>query len=370
MLLDVAYDSSVYIQESVSDVSHTVFIAVGLVILVILAFLKSFRATIIPTIAIPTSIVGAFAVMYFLGFTINILTLLALVLAIGLVVDDAIVVLENIFRHMEMGKDRRRAAFDGANEIGFAVMATTISLVAVFIPVAFLTGTVGRLFNEFGLSVAVAVLISGFVALTFTPMLSSRMLRPLHGQSSSWAQRTFDAFFDGLNRNYDRILRGALRRRVLVLVLAGVLIVAAAGVFMILPRELVPVEDRGVGFGIVLAPEGSTLEYTDRYMRMVESRLLPLPERAGLFTATGLGFGGPGRVTNGFIFLRLKPHGERHKSQQQIVQELFPQLISIPGVLAFVINPPSLGGSFASSPVEYVLQAETYEELNQAVGIM
>jgi multidrug efflux pump len=370
MRLDVAYDSSTFIQDSIDEVTHTLLIAMCLVVLVILTFLKSFRATLIPAVAIPTSIIGTFAVAYFMGFTINILTLLALVLAIGLVVDDAIVVLENIFRHMELGKDRRRAAFDGSNEIGFAVLATTISLVAVFIPVAFLTGTVGRLFNEFGLSVAVAVLISGFVALTFTPMLSSRMLRPLHGQSTTWAQRSFDSFFEGLNRTYDRVVRAALRHRGRVLALAGLLIVASGAIFVLLPRELVPVEDRGVGFGIVIAPEGSTLEYTDRYMRIVESHLLPLPERAGLFTATGLGFGGPGRVTNGFIFLRLKPHDERKKSQQQIVQELFPQLISIPGVLAFVINPPSLGGGFSSSPVEYVLEADTYEELNRAVGIM
>ena len=370
MRLDTAYDSSVFIQESVTEVSHTLYIAVGLVVLVILAFLKSFRATIIPTIAIPTSIIGTFAVMYFAGFTINILTLLALVLAIGLVVDDAIVVLENIYRHMEMGKPRLRAAYDGAAEIGFAVLATTISLVAVFVPVAFLTGTVGRLFKEFGISVAVAVLISGFVALTLTPMLCSRMLKPLHGGSRSWATRSFDAFFDGLDRTYTSTLRLALRLRWLVLLAAVLFVGGAFWVFRLLPRELVPTEDRGVGFGIVIAPEGSTLEYTDNYMRQVESHLLPLPERNGLFSAVGLGFGGPGRVTNGFLFLNLKPHHDRQRSQQEIVGALFPQLLGIPGVLAFVINPPSLGGRFSSSGVEYVLQADTYEDLQSAVRTM
>jgi multidrug efflux pump len=370
MRLDVAYDSSTFIQDSVTEVSHTLGIAVCLVILVILVFLKSFRATIIPTLAIPASIVGTFTVMLILGYTINILTLLALVLAIGLVVDDAIVVLENVYRHMEMKKGRRDAAFDGANEIGFAVLATTISLVAVFVPVGFLTGTVGRLFKEFGISVAFAVLISGFVALTLTPMLCSRILRPLHGGSTSWATRSFDAFFNGLDRAYDRTVRGALRRSWMVLVLALVLLGAAGFVFTKLPRELVPTEDRGVAFGIVLAPEGSTLEYTDRYMREIEARILPLPERNGLFTATGLGFGGPGRVTNGFMFLNLKPRHERKRKQQEIVASLFPQLFSIPGVLAFVINPPSLGGRFSSSPVEYVLQADTYEDLQVAVGKM
>jgi len=369
MKLDIAYDSSNYIKDSIKDVAQTIFIAMILVVLVILVFLKNARATLIPALAIPISIIGAFAVAYFAGFTINILTLLALVLAIGLVVDDAIVVLENVYRHMEMGKDRRKAAFDGSQEIGFAVLATTIALVAVFIPVAFLTGTVGRLFNEFGITVAVAVLLSGFVALTLTPMLCSRMLQSEHGRAKSPLSARIDAFFDALNRSYERALRGALKHRALSLLGAGLLAVVIAAMFFLLPRELVPTEDRGVAFGIVIAPEGSTLEYTDRYMRQVESVLLPLPERQGLFTATGLGFGGPGRVTNGFVFLNLKPRHERAKSQQQIVQELFPRLFGIPGVLAFVINPPSLGGRFSSSPVEYVLQAESYDELQRAVGI-
>ncbi len=391
MKLDIAYDSSTFIQDSIDEVSHTIIIAMCLVVLVILLFLKSFRATLIPSVAIPVSIVGALAVAYLLGFTINILTLLALVLAIGLVVDDAIVVLENVYRHMEMGKSRLKAAFDGANEIGFAILATTISLVAVFIPVAFLQGSVGRLFNEFGITVAVAVLISGFVALTLTPMLTSRMLRPLHGEGTSWASRSFDAFFAWLDRVYDRLLRGAIQKPWRVISVAFVFVLVSGACFFFMRKELSPTEDRGVAFGIVIAPEGSTLAYTDRYMRQVEGVLLPLPERAGLFTATGLGFGGPGRVTNGFLFLRLKRIDERPKSwiktplpilpmvqiplyrarsQQEIVQQLFPQLISIPGVLAFVINPPSLGGQFSSSPVEYVLQAEDYQTLGQAVGAM
>ena len=369
-VLDVAYDSSTFIQDSINEVSHTILIAMCLVVLVIIVFLKSFRATFIPAVAIPISIIGALAVAYFLGFTINILTLLALVLAIGLVVDDAIVVLENVYRHLEMGKTRRRAALDGSHEIGFAIMATTISLVAVFVPVAFLQGTVGRLFNEFGITLAVAVLLSGFVALSLTPMLTSRMLKPLHGGSDTWASRTFDAFFGWLNRFYDRTLRAALRHRGRVIGVAFFLIVIAGAAFFFMRRELVPTEDRGIAFGIVLAPEGSTLAYTDRYMRQIESILLRLPERRGLFTATGLGFGGPGQVTNGFIFVNLKPRHERHKSQQQIVQELFPQLFSIPGVLAFVINPPSLGGGFSSSPVEYVLEADSYEDLQKATRTM
>jgi len=369
MKLDIAYDSSEFIQDSIHEVAETIFIAMGLVVLVILFFLQSGRATLIPALAIPISVIGAFAVAYFAGFTINILTLLALVLAIGLVVDDAIVVLENIYRHMEMGKDRRRASFDGSKEIGFAVLATTISLVAVFVPVAFLTGTVGRLFNEFGITVAVAVLLSGFVALTLTPMLCSRILKAgAHEEHRSTLSKRINAFLDTITRSYQGALSTALEHRGVSLIGAAVLAVLIGVMFMLLPRELVPVEDRGIAFGIVLAPEGSTLDYTDRYMRQVEEILLPLPERRGLFTATGLSFGGPGRVTNGFVFLNLKSRHERKKSQQQIVQELFPRLFGIPGVLAFVINPPSLGGRFSSSPVEYVLQAESYDELQGAVG--
>ncbi|HVO73456.1 MAG TPA: efflux RND transporter permease subunit [Ignavibacteriaceae bacterium] len=369
MILDVAYDSSIFIKESISEVQETLIIAICLVILVVLAFLKSFRATLIPTLAIPVSIIGALAAVYFAGFTINILTLLGFVLAIGLVVDDAIVVLENIYRHMEMGKSRWQAALDGSKEIGFAVVSTTISLVAVFVPLAFLSGNVGRLFNEFGVAVAVAVLISGFVALTLTPMISSQILRPLHGTSKNWASRSFDAFFEKLNNVYNRSLQLALRFRILIVAGSVVLLALAFVLFKLLPSELVPVEDRGVGFGIVIAPEGATLEYTDSYVREIENRLLQLPERQGLFTATGLSFGGPGSVTNAFMFLNLKPRSERKRSQQEIIQELFPQLISIPGVLAYVINPPSLGGD-VSGDVAYVLQGDNYEDLSQAVGVM
>ena len=365
MKLEVAYDSSEFINESISEVEQTLIIALVLVVLVVLAFLKSFRATVIPSLAIPISIIGALEAVYFAGFTINILTLLGFVLAIGLVVDDAIVVLENIYRHMEMGKSRWQAAIDGSKEIGFAVISTTIALVAVFVPLAFLSGNVGRLFNEFGIAVAVAVLISGFVALTLTPMLSSQILRPLHGTGKSWASRSFDTFFEFLNNIYERLLRWTLQHKFLMIACGLVAIILGVFLFNLLPSELVPVEDRGVGFGIVIAPEGATLEYTDSYVKEVEKRLLPLPEREGLFTATGLSFGGPGSVTNSFMFLNLKSRSERNKSQQQIIQELFPQLISIPGVLAFVINPPSLGTSFSASPVEYVLQADNYEELNK-----
>ncbi|MGH7731414.1 MAG: efflux RND transporter permease subunit [Candidatus Eiseniibacteriota bacterium] len=387
MQLEVAYDSSTFIQDSIREVLISLGVAMVLVVLVIFLFLGSLRATLIPAVAIPVSLIGTFTVVYFLGFTINILTLLALVLAIGLVVDDAIIMLENVYRHMEMGKNRLRATLDGAKEIGFAIMATTIALVAVFVPVAFLTGRVGRLFNEFGIAVAVSVMISGFVALTLTPMLCSRMLKRTAGggpgvideQEASghgagepvepargW-RGAFDRFFHGLHVNYERLLRGALAHRRMVMVSALGILVAIAALFRFLPSELVPVEDRGMIFNIVLAPEGATLDYTDRYMRQVEAVYQQVPEVEAFFSATGLGFGGPGRVTDGFMFVLLKPFGERRFSQQELVGMLFPRLIGIPGVLAIPINLPSLGGGFGQ-PVQFVLQADRYEELQQAIG--
>ncbi len=370
MKLQTAYNEAVFIKESIDEVAETILIAMVLVVLVVLAFLKSFRATLIPAVAIPISIVGTFAMTYFMGFTINILTLLALVLAIGLVVDDAIVMLENVYRHMEMGKSRWQAALDGSKEIGFAIVATTIALVAVFVPVAFLTGNVGRLFNEFGLTVAIAVAISGFVALSLSPMLCSKFLKPLHGVSQGWAGRSFDAFFLALSRAYDAVLHAVLRFKWLMIGAAVLLIAVSVLLFQRLPNELAPTEDRGLAFGIVLAPEGSTLSYMDRYLSEIESILLSVPEREGLFTAAGLAFGGPGQVTNGIVFLRLKPRSERDRSQQEIVASLFPRLISVPGVLAFLINPASLGGRFGAKPVQYVLKGDNYAELNGAVGQM
>ncbi len=395
MNLEVAYDSSTFINDSIHEVLVSLGVAFLLVILVIFVFLGSLRATLIPAVAIPVSIIGTFTVTYFLGFTINILTLLALVLAIGLVVDDAIIMLENVYRHMELGKPRRRAAFDGAKEIGFAILATTIALVAVFVPVAFLTGRVGRLFNEFGIAVAVSVMISGFVALSLTPMLCSRILRraapggtgsreedaattleeaaAVEGEESGAAERpsgwraAFNRFFHDLHVNYERLLRGALAHRRAVMLGALGLLAAIAVLFRLLPSELVPVEDRGLIFNIVLAPEGSTLDYTDRYMRQAEAVYSQVPEVQAYFSAVGLGFGGPGRVTDGFMFVRLKPYGERSRSQQQIVQSLFGRMLAIPGVLAIPINLPSLGGGFGS-PVQFVLQGESYEELQQAIG--
>jgi len=391
MELVLAYNGSTFIKDSMHEVVITLTIAFVLVVLVIFVFLGSLRATVIPVVAIPVSLIGAFTATYFLGFSLNILTLLALVLAIGLVVDDAIIMLENIYRHMEMGKNRFRAALEGAQEIGFAIVATTIALVAVFVPVAFLTGRVGRLFNEFGIAVAVSVLISGFVALTLTPMLCSLMLKARHfgtgeGDAAEGAgaggaepldieeavpgpQTRFDAFFQRLGTRYEHTLEWLLRHRRAAMIGTLALVAMIAVLFRLLPSELVPTEDRGLIFNIVRAPEGSTLEYTDRYVRQAEAVYKDVPEVEAMFTAVGLGFGGPGRVTDAFMFVRLKPYHERNRSQQQIVGSLFPRMFAIPGVLAFPINPPSLGGGFGS-PVQFVIKADTYDDLQRAVGLM
>jgi multidrug efflux pump len=284
-----------------------------------------------------------------------------------------------------MGKGKLRAAVDGAREIGFAVVSTTIALVAVFVPVAFLTGRVGRLFSEFGVAVAVSVLISGFVALTLTPMLCSRLLKrhgkePEHDTDVSHSVESdtvvvtggpkfLQRFFEGMNTAYERSVRWAVAHRGPVMG-ATLGIMALIGVlFWVLPKELVPTEDRGLIFNVVMAPEGSTLEYTDRYVRFAEQIYAGVPEVEGMFTAVGLGFGAPGRVTDGFMFVRLKPYQDRKRSQQEIVQTLFPRMLSIPGVLAIPINPPSLGGGFAR-PVQYVLQADTYDQLQSAMEVM
>ncbi|HEY6866639.1 MAG TPA: efflux RND transporter permease subunit, partial [Candidatus Eisenbacteria bacterium] len=380
MQLDIAYDGSTFIDSSIHEVIVSLLVAVLLVFIVIYVFLGSLRATLIPAVAIPVSIIGTFTAVYFLGFSINILTLLALVLAIGLVVDDAIVMLENVYRHLEMGKSRMRAALDGAQEIGFAILATTITLVAVFVPVAFLKGRVGRLFNEFGLVVAVAVLISGFVALTLTPMLCSRTLRRHggHGGGDGEAEgdghdggevpaereNWFDRLFAKVTANYERSVRAAVRHRGRVMAGTGVVIAAIVALFMLLPKELVPTQDQGWIFTIIKAPEGATLEYTDQYTRMVEATYQKLGMSDRMFTAIGLF----GPVTDGFMFVGLKPRNQRPPAQV-VQQMLFGNLMAIPGVLAFPIIPSGLGGGIGGE-VAYVLQADSYDLLARAMGTM
>jgi multidrug efflux pump len=362
--IETAYDGSVFVRRSIKEAEETLLIAAGLVIMIIFVFLRNLRATIIPGFAIPTSIISTFAVMYFLGFSINNLTLLALTLAIGIVVDDAIIVLENAYRHQEeLHEDPITAATNGTREIAFAVIATTIALVAVFTPLAFLQGNTGRLFNEFGIAVAGSVIVSGFVALTLTPMLCARILRvpPRHGA----LYRILERGFDGLANGYARSLNWALQHRgLVVLVVVGVGLSAVA-MFRALKQEFVPAEDRGFFLTLTIAPEGSTLDYTDSYQKRLEAIVARTADIEGYFSVVGGFMGNPNR---GILFTRLTDWSTRKRRVQDVMNEVQPQFFGVPGVLAFAVNPPAFGGF--GSPVQFVIQHPDFEKLTQGMDTL
>ena len=361
MKLVVAYDTSTFIERAISSVFATIAEAIILVVLVIFFFLRSLRATIIPIVTIPVSLIGAFALMYGFGFTVNTLTLLAMVLAIGLVVDDAIVVLENIFRHMEEGMTRMQAALQGSREIAFAVVAMTLTLASVFAPLAFATGRTGRLFIEFALTLAGAVMVSGFMALTLTPMMCSLLLR--HETKHSWLYNKVEAFLNGIAGGYRGLLTAALKARWIVVVGWIATLAIGALLFTSLKSELSPIEDRGLIFGVVSAPQGATPQYTSDQLRPLEEIYSRVPEAFGYTVIAG----NP-TVVDGTTVLRLRPWEERQKKQQTIAEELRPQMAAIPGAQAFPVNPPSLGQSFRSSPIEFVIMAQVpYAELQRLV---
>ncbi len=366
MQLRIGFDSSIFIEKSIDAVYKTMGEALVLVVAVIFLFLRSWRATLIPFVTIPVSLIGAFAFLYAFGFTINVLTLLGLVLAIGLVVDDAIVMLENIYRHIEEGMQPLEAAKKGAKEIGFAVLAMTLTLASVFAPLAFATGNTGRLFTEFALTVAAAVLVSGFVALTLTPMMCSRLLKheTRHGALFMLGER----ILNGMNRTYRNLLDHVLNARWITLVLFVLAALAAWGLMKSLKSELAPTEDRGFFIGFMLAPEGSTMAYTDQYARQLEGIYKTVPEIRTAFVVVAPGLERPNPVNTALSFVMLKPWEERARSQMDITQSLGPRMfVSMPGVLAFPINPPSLGQSFRNPPLQFVVQAPTYQALDDAL---
>jgi multidrug efflux pump len=353
--LNPAFDQSIFVKRSIKEAEETLLIAAALVVIIIFLFLRNLRATIIPGLAIPTSIVAAFAIMYFMGFSINNFTLLALTLAIGIVVDDAIIVLENAYRHQEeLGESPEEAAINGTREIGFAVLSTTIALVAVFTPLAFLKGSTGRLFNEFGVAVAGSVIISGFVALTLTPMLCAKILRvpPRHGT----LYRMLENGFNRLASGYARTLALALTHRLIVVGVAAVVMVSAVLVFRTLKREFVPPEDRGWFFSFIIAPEGSSLAYTDEYQRRAEAIQAKTKGINSYFSVVNIGDG----VSRGIIFTNLDDWSDRDRSVQEIVNEVQAQYFGIPGVFAFANNPPAFGWG---SPVNFVIQHSDFELL-------
>src|SRR6267378_1014614 len=364
--LESAFDGSVFVTHSIDDARLTLLIAAILVVLIIFVFLRNIRATIIPGLAIPASIIATFAIMYFLGFSINNFTLFALTIAIGIVVDDAIIVLENAFRHQEeLHETPEQAAVNGTNEIGFAVVATTIALVAVFSPLAFLTGTTGRLLSEFGIAVAGAVVISGFVALTLTPMLCAKILRMQHQHGKAF--ELFERGFNALAERYGQLLRRAVDHRWAVL--GGTVVVVAVSVlaFLVYPptrlqNELIPNDDRGFFLVSVQAPEGASLPYTDGYVRQVEQIIGRSPDVNGYFTIIG---GFAGGVNSAFIGVIMKDWSERHTSVDQTIGGMFPQLMGISGVLAFPYAPGAIG---FSQPIQYVVQNPDFAKLTDLMG--
>jgi len=364
--LQTAWDGSVFVTHSINDARLTLLIAAILVVLIIFVFLRNVRATIIPGLAIPASIVATFAIMYFLGFSINNFTLLALTIAIGIVVDDAIIVLENAFRHQEeLHEAPEQAAMNGTNEIGFAVIATTIALVAVFTPLGFLRGTAGRLLSEFGIAVAGAVVISGFVALTLTPMLCAKILRMSHSHGELF--QMFERGFNALSERYAGLLRRAVDHRAVVLGGTLALVALSVVVFLVFPptrlqNELIPDDDRGFFLVVVRGPEGASLPYTDGYVRQVEQIIGRTPDVNGYFTIVG---GFAGGVNSGFIGVILKDFGERHTTVQQMIGGLFPQLMGISGVLAFPYAPGAIG---FSQPIQYVVQNPDFAKLSEIMG--
>lgn len=366
LIVNVSFDSSEYIQKSIREVQQTIGIAFLLVVGIIFLFLRSVRTTIIPVITIPISLIGAFAIMYFAGFSINVLTLLGIVLAIGLVVDDTIVVLENIYAKIEQGLAPREASLLGTKEIFFAVIATSIALVAVFMPVVFLEGLTGRLFREFGVVLAGAVVISSFVALTMTPMLSSRLLRKQ--ERHNWFYELTEPFFVRLNKGYNWTLVQFMEFRWVAFV---IILGSAAMVYVLynlIPSELAPREDRGRYQVIASAQEGATFEYMDRYVDEIVDTIQKLvPEQEAIVSVTSPGFGS-GSVNSAFMFGMLKDKEERDVSQDDIVNRITPVVMANTRARAFVVQPESIGSRGLSGlPVQYVLLAPELDYLKEVL---
>ncbi|HXF96160.1 MAG TPA: efflux RND transporter permease subunit, partial [Gemmatimonadales bacterium] len=355
--LNMAFDGSVFVQRSIQEAEETLVITAVLVVVIIFLFLRTLRATVIPAFAIPVSIVATFAALAALGYSVNSLTLLGLILAIGIVVDDAIIVMENAYRHQEeLGKDPEAAAIDGTREITTAVIATTIALLAVFSPLLFLTGATGRLFNEFGVAVGGAVLVSGIVALTLTPMLSAKILRVTHRESRF--QHAVGAVLDRVNLWYERTLARAVRRPWAVIGGGVALTAGAVGLFFALEREFVPPEDRGFFFTWIVAPEGATVSYTDDYLRRLEEIVHRTEGVRSSFAVIGF----DGRPNSGVLGPILEDWDRRDRSAQEIIGEVQPQFFfGVPGVFAFAINPPAFGGF--QPPVQFVVQNRDFEAL-------
>ncbi len=365
MSFEQSYDSSVFVEGAVNEVYKTLLIAVGLVVLTIFLFLGSVRAMLVPAVTVPVSLVATFIALYALGFSVNLLTLLALVLAIGLVVDDAIVMLENIHRRIEQyGETPLVAAYRGARQVGFAIVATTAVLVAVFVPIAFLEGDIGRLFSEFALTMAAAVFFSSVVALTLVPALASKVLRASEGENR--LTRRIDHNFGLVSRLYRRCLTFVLRHPIIAIVTFLAILATSVMLLRMIPSEYTPDEDRGNFFTFVHGPEGATFEYMKPYMDEIERRLMPYVESGEiqrLLVRTPGGFGGVLEFNSGIVIVVLSPFDQR-RSGFVIVDEVRQLLSDLPGVLAFPVMRQGFGSS-AAKPLQFVIGGGAYDEIAQ-----
>ena len=362
--LGIALDNTKFVQQSVDEVLETLLIAIILVIIIIYLFFRDWLIAIRPLIDIPVSLLGAFFIMYLMGYSINVLTLLAIVLATGLVVDDGIVVTENIYKKIEGGMDPVEASIKGSNEIFFAVISTSLTLIAVFMPVIFLEGFVGRLFREFGVVLAGAVAISAFVSLTLTPMLNARLVRKDPTKKSRFYVAT-EPFFRKMENGYRNMLEGFMQKRWQALVLLAVAAGMIVGIYPLLQSELSPLEDRSWMRLMVSTPEGSSYEYTDAFMlKMTDFITDSVPEKEILLTVTAPGFAGSGAVNSGFVRLTLGPPGERKRSQQEIANYVSKKTKAFPEAKVFVIQQQTIAtGGMGGLPVQFVLQAPNFEKL-------
>ncbi len=358
----ILYNEANFIRSSINGVLKTLAEGIGLVILVILVFLRSWRSTLVAGIAIPVSIIPTFAVLWAVGFSINVLTLLAVVLAIGIVVDDAIVEVENIHRRIEEGEPPLLASFIGAREIAFAVIATTITLISVFVPIAFMDGQTGRLFREFGITLATAIFFSGVVARTLTPMLCSKLLTSHHGL----VHRLTEPFFNGMNHVYRRMLDRALHAPLLVIAIGVGVSFAAVQLFYLVPKEFAPTEDRGTVIIPITAPESASLAYTRERVKEVELLLQPYFDAKivdSTLTIVAPGLQRPSPVNAGLVIVRLTAWDKRNLSQQALQQELLAKVQQIPGARIFPINPPSLGQRGFQQPLQFIIGGPDFQTL-------
>lgn len=368
--IDILYDQSVAIRDSVNDVQATLLLTVALVVLVIYLFLGNLSATVIPSVALPISIVGTFAAMQLMHFSLNVLSLMALSLSVGFVVDDAIVMLENIVRHMEMGKSPMQAAFDGSKEIGFTILSMTLSLVAVFIPVLLLPGIVGRLFNEFSVTISVAILISGFISLTFTPMLCSRFLKPKDKSAGkSLLILKSEAVFEWMVRNYRTTLSYALQHRQMVVVVFFIMVVLTAGLFVFMPKGFMPSEDANQVLIMTEAAQGASFDEMVNKHKSLCQIIQKEKDVQSVMSSIGIGNGSPNIALNqGRILVVLKGRDSRAISAEQIIDDLAPKLKQVTGISCYLQVPPmvTIGGQVTKSIYQYTLSSPDSKELYAA----